>query len=57
MLNIDEAREWYSARLEELDAAQRSGIRHRIWEAQNAVERAEKILVEVTLRDEGGWRP
>ena len=56
-MTLDDAREWLSARLEDLAAAQRTGNAQRIWEAQNAVERAEKTLVEVTLREEGGWKP
>ncbi|WP_153244995.1 hypothetical protein [Microbacterium sp. HSID17254] len=56
-MNIDRARETLSQRLLDLATAERSLSPARIRLAQEAVARAEKILVEVTLRDEGGWKP
>lgn len=56
-MSIDDARERLSTRLIDLKLAQLSGDSGRIQRAQEAVERAEKVLVEVTLRDEGGWKP
>lgn len=53
----DEARDWLSVTLEGLMFAEHSGDAERIRKAQEAVTKAEKVLVEVTLRDEGGWRP
>lgn len=55
-MTLDDARNFLSLRLLDLAVAERSGDPLRVWEAQNAVERAEKILVEVTLREEGGWK-
>lgn len=56
-MTLDEARNFLSLRLLDLASAERSLSPARIRRAQEAVERAEKILVEVTLRDEGGWKP
>lgn len=56
-MNIDQAREALSRCLLDLATAERSLSPNRIRLAQEAVARAEKILVEITLRDEGGWRP
>lgn len=55
-MNLDDARNFLSLRLLDLASAERSGDPLRVWEAQDAVTRAEKVLVEVTLREEGGWR-
>jgi len=56
-MTLDEARNHLSLRLLDLASAERSLSPTRIRLAQEAVERAEKVLVEVTLRDEGGWKP
>ncbi|MEV4773827.1 hypothetical protein [Microbacterium sp. LWH12-1.2] len=56
-MTIDQARNTLSVKLVDLAFAQRSGDPTRIQHAQDAVEHAEKVLVEVTLRDEGGWKP
>ncbi|WP_315106276.1 hypothetical protein [uncultured Microbacterium sp.] len=54
---LDEARNWLSSRLSDLHIAERSGDAARIRLAQMRVEAAESTLREITLRDEGGWRP
>lgn len=56
-MDIDRARNLLGLRLLDLTSAERSLSPTRIRLAQEAVERAEKVLVEVTLRDEGGWKP
>lgn len=54
-MTIDQARNNLSVKLVDLAFAQRSGDPTRIQHAQDAVEHAESVLREVTLRDEGGW--
>lgn len=56
-MDVDSARNYLGLRLLDLASAERSGDTWLIKRAQEAVTRAEKVLVEVTLRDEGGWRP
>lgn len=55
-MNLDDARNFLSLRLLDLASAERSLSPARIRLAQEAVEHAEKVLVEVTLREEGGWK-
>lgn len=56
-MDIDGARNYLGLRLLDLASAERTGNPRLIEKAQEAVTRAEKVLVEVTLREEGGWRP
>ena len=56
-ITLDQARERLQMRLTDLILAEHSGDTARIQRAQDEVKRAETVLREVTLRDEGGWRP
>lgn len=56
-MDVDGARNYLGLRLLDLATAERNGNPEAIRDAQERVAKAEKILVEVTLRDEGGWTP
>lgn len=56
-MNVDQARNYLGLRLLDLASAERTGDPEAIRAAQERVTKAEKVLVEVTLRDEGGWKP
>lgn len=56
-MNLDDARKLLATRLAILIREEHTQDAERIRRAQDAVTDAEEVLRNVTLRDEGGWKP